>query len=65
VYHIFACHFSKETIHPEVSVRGCQRTDYETRLIALSLVIHRKTAHPITGKERCHLFLCRLVVDID
>ena len=65
MYYIFICHFSKETIHPKVSVRSCQRADNEPRLVTFALMIHCESTNLIAGKERCHLPLCCPAVYID
>ena len=57
MYYIFICHFSKETIHPKVSVRSCQRADNEPRLVTFALMIHCESTNLIAGKEVAKEFI--------
>ena len=64
MYDIFVLHFSKETIHPKVSVLSPQRTDDETGFITFSLVVHVKTADLVVRKEGRHRSFSCLFVGI-
>ena len=62
MYNVVVLHFSEETIHPEISIGSCQRTDDETRLFSFTLMVHTKTADLMIGKESSHCFFRRLLV---